>query len=153
MCVNLPFEDLNLSLYPPHSTSTYTYGVTIAPRVCGGENWSVIGCGSRITQIIRSTRSRSGERAGWVGQGSGLKLVQVKYYKKKKKKKSNFKQVKNKLGQSGCRLDRVDPYFSHEFFFLKKICICDLVNHATNYLVWNTYLGLYSRPISRKSLG
>ena len=30
--------DLNLGLCPPHPTSTYTCGVTIAPRVCGGPN-------------------------------------------------------------------------------------------------------------------
>ena len=28
--------DLNPDPYPSHPTSTYTYGVTIAPRVCGG---------------------------------------------------------------------------------------------------------------------
>ena len=28
-------RDLNLGLYPPHPTSTYTYGVINAPRVCG----------------------------------------------------------------------------------------------------------------------
>lgn len=31
MYVKLPFGDLNPSLCPPHFTSTYTYGVTIAP--------------------------------------------------------------------------------------------------------------------------
>ena len=36
MYVKLPPEDLNLNSYPPHPTSTYTCGVTIAPRVCGG---------------------------------------------------------------------------------------------------------------------
>ena len=35
------------------------------------ENWCIIGCGSRTTQIIRSTRSRGGKWAGRVGQGSG----------------------------------------------------------------------------------
>ena len=38
MCVKLPLEDLNPNPYPPHPTSTYTYGVTVAPRVCGGKN-------------------------------------------------------------------------------------------------------------------
>ena len=28
--------DLTCSLCPPHLTSTYTYGVTIAPKVCNG---------------------------------------------------------------------------------------------------------------------
>ena len=32
VCVKLPPRDLNLSPYPPHPTSTYTYKVTIAPR-------------------------------------------------------------------------------------------------------------------------
>jgi len=35
MCVKLPPKDLNPGPYPPLSISTYTYGVTIAPRVCG----------------------------------------------------------------------------------------------------------------------
>ena len=34
MCIKLSSEDLNSSLYPPHPTSTYTCGVTIALRVC-----------------------------------------------------------------------------------------------------------------------
>ena len=46
MCVKLPHGDLNLSPYP---TNTYTCGVTIAPRVCGGKkkksiNLGVIDC-------------------------------------------------------------------------------------------------------------
>ena len=32
----LSFEDLNSDLNFLHSTSTYIYGVTIAPKVCGG---------------------------------------------------------------------------------------------------------------------
>ena len=32
----LPPGILNPSPCPPHSTSTYICGVTIAPRVCGG---------------------------------------------------------------------------------------------------------------------
>ena len=36
MCVKLSPKDLNPNPYPPHPTSTYTCGVTIAPRVCGG---------------------------------------------------------------------------------------------------------------------
>ena len=35
-CVKLPPRDLNPSLYPSHPTNTYTCGVNIAPRVCGG---------------------------------------------------------------------------------------------------------------------
>ena len=31
-------KDLNLGPYLPHPTSTYTYEVIIAPRVCGGKN-------------------------------------------------------------------------------------------------------------------
>ena len=36
MCVKLPPGDLNIGPSPPHPTSTYTCGVTIAPRVCDG---------------------------------------------------------------------------------------------------------------------
>ena len=36
MCVKLPPGDLNLGPYPPHPTSTYTCGVTTAPRVRSG---------------------------------------------------------------------------------------------------------------------
>ena len=36
MCVKLPLGDLNPDPCPPHSTSTYTCGVTIAPRVFDG---------------------------------------------------------------------------------------------------------------------
>ena len=35
MCLKLPPRDLNFGPYPPHSINTYTFGVTIAPRVCG----------------------------------------------------------------------------------------------------------------------
>ena len=38
MCVKLLSKDLNLDHYPPHPTSTYTCGVTIAPRMCGNIN-------------------------------------------------------------------------------------------------------------------
>ena len=34
MHVKLPLENLNPGPYPPHFTSIYTYGVTIASRVC-----------------------------------------------------------------------------------------------------------------------
>ena len=36
MYVKLPPRDLNHDTYPSHLTSTYTYGVTFALRVCGG---------------------------------------------------------------------------------------------------------------------
>ena len=36
MCVKLPSGDLNPGPCPPHPTSTYTCGVTIALKVCGG---------------------------------------------------------------------------------------------------------------------
>ena len=35
MCVKFPPRYLNPGPYPPHPTSTYTYGVTIAQRMCG----------------------------------------------------------------------------------------------------------------------
>ena len=51
--------------------------------------------------------------------------------------------LKTDLGQSGCRLGRVDPYFSHEFIYLflffyfykENTCICPLESYATNYLM------------------
>ena len=36
MCVKLPFKDLNLGPYSPHSTNIYTCGMAITPRVCSG---------------------------------------------------------------------------------------------------------------------
>ena len=39
MCVKTPSWRLEFQPLPPppsHATSAYTYGVTIAPRVCGG---------------------------------------------------------------------------------------------------------------------
>ena len=38
MCVKLPLGNLNPDSYPPHPTSTYTCGVTIAPRMCSSKN-------------------------------------------------------------------------------------------------------------------
>ena len=38
MCVKLFFRDLNSRSYPLHPTSTYTYKMTITPRVCSGNN-------------------------------------------------------------------------------------------------------------------
>ena len=37
MHVSFLLEDLNPETHPSHPTSTYTYGVTTAPKVCGGE--------------------------------------------------------------------------------------------------------------------
>ena len=39
MCVKLSFRDLNIDPCPSHLTSTYTYGVSFAPRVRG---WLII---------------------------------------------------------------------------------------------------------------
>ena len=36
MCVKLLLKDLNTGPCLSHPTSTYIYGVTIAPTVCGG---------------------------------------------------------------------------------------------------------------------
>ena len=42
MCVKLSPRDLNPGLCPLNAISTYTYGVIIAPMVCGGwKNWLV----------------------------------------------------------------------------------------------------------------
>ena len=37
MCVNLSFGDLYPALAPLHPTNIYTYEMTIAPKVCGGQ--------------------------------------------------------------------------------------------------------------------
>ena len=37
ICVKFPFENLNPDPYLLHPTSTYTRGMTITPRVCGGQ--------------------------------------------------------------------------------------------------------------------
>ena len=44
MCVKLHPKDLNPDPYPQHPTSTYTYGVTIGPRVCGGLTHNTVEC-------------------------------------------------------------------------------------------------------------
>ena len=36
VCETPPLEDLNPSSCPPHLTNTYTYGVTVASRMCNG---------------------------------------------------------------------------------------------------------------------
>ena len=41
MSLKLPLGDLNPSPYLPHPTIIYTCGVTIAPRVCGGQHMCV----------------------------------------------------------------------------------------------------------------
>ena len=35
--MKFPLENLNLGPYPPHPTSTYICGVTIAPMMCSGK--------------------------------------------------------------------------------------------------------------------
>ena len=35
MCVKFPPRDLNFDPYSSHFTSTYTYGMTITPKMCG----------------------------------------------------------------------------------------------------------------------
>ena len=42
MCMKLSPGDLNSDPYPPHPTSTYTCGVTTAPRVRGGQTKLII---------------------------------------------------------------------------------------------------------------
>ena len=46
MCVKLPYGDLKSSPCLPHPTSTYTFKVIIAPKVCGGN-------GRHILELIR----------------------------------------------------------------------------------------------------
>ena len=38
-------------------------------------------------------------------------------------KTSHFKRVKNEFGSIGCGSGQVDPYFSHEFFYILYIYI------------------------------
>lgn len=40
--MKLPLKDLNHSPYPPHLINTYTYGVNIAPKMCGGKTYFVL---------------------------------------------------------------------------------------------------------------
>ena len=66
MCVKLAPRGLNPDLCPPHPTSTYTCGATIAPRVCGGGSlifkpkgngdlyWTNVETSNNITQFIES---------------------------------------------------------------------------------------------------
>ena len=55
-------------------------------------------------------------RSGWVQVGSiGLRVKWVTG-----KKRVILSRLKTGLGQSGCRLGRVNPYFSHEFFYFYK---------------------------------
>ena len=44
MRAKLSPRDLKPSPYPPHSTSTYTYGITIALRVRGGNQSAILMC-------------------------------------------------------------------------------------------------------------
>ena len=41
MCVKLPLGELKPGPFPSHPTNTYTCGVTIASRVCGGANYAL----------------------------------------------------------------------------------------------------------------
>ena len=42
MCVKLLPRDLNPGPFPPHLTSTYTYGIIIVPKVCSGESSEIL---------------------------------------------------------------------------------------------------------------
>ena len=42
MCVKFPPENLNSDLYLSHPTKSYTYGITIAPRVCGSYDYFIL---------------------------------------------------------------------------------------------------------------
>ena len=57
MCVKFSLGDLNSSPYFPHLTNTYTYGVTIIPKVCGG---STILISYDFTVVKESTKSNFG---------------------------------------------------------------------------------------------
>ena len=42
MCVKLLPRNLNPDPYSPHPISTYTCGMTIVPKVCGGTHMVII---------------------------------------------------------------------------------------------------------------
>jgi len=41
LCAKFSSRHLNPGPYPPHPTSTNTYGVTIAPKVCSGKSFLI----------------------------------------------------------------------------------------------------------------
>ena len=57
MCVKFSLGDLNSSPYFPHLTNTYTCGVTIIPKVCGG---FTILISYDFTVVKESTKSNFG---------------------------------------------------------------------------------------------
>ena len=57
MCVKFSLGDLNSSPYSPYPTNTYTCGVTIIPKVCGG---FTILISYDFTIVKESTKSNSG---------------------------------------------------------------------------------------------
>ena len=59
MYVKLSPEDLNPGLCLPYPTSTYTYGVTIASRVCGDHNGCMGHNGSAISMHLSNNKSKS----------------------------------------------------------------------------------------------
>ena len=70
------------------------------------------------------------KRAGWV-RSIELQVKQVAG-----QKRVILSGLKTSSGQSGCGSSRVNPYFSHDFFYIKKTtCIFHLESHATNYMM------------------
>ena len=55
MCVKLTARDLYHESYPAHPTRTYTYGVTIPPRVRGGaiKSFEVLKIVATIVNVIQ----------------------------------------------------------------------------------------------------
>ena len=59
MCVKLPPRDLNPDPYPLHPTSTYTCGVTTAPRVYGGnQNYRLDEREERVNYVSKMEKER-----------------------------------------------------------------------------------------------
>ena len=58
MCVKFPLGDFNPNPYPPHLTSIYTCGVTMAPRVRGGDGvFKGANCQYLTTYYLRMLKS------------------------------------------------------------------------------------------------
>ena len=61
MCVKLSSGHLNLGPCPPHPTSTYTCGVTIAPRMCGGSsnNYKAVKKNTKYKKKKKKTKTKT----------------------------------------------------------------------------------------------
>ena len=76
------------------------------------------------------------KRVGWVGFGSNQSSCGSKWVILNELKMGHFKRIKNGSIGLQVRSGRVNSYFLHKFFFIKKTtCICHLESYITNYLM------------------